>query len=214
MVKTAVLVSGGGANLQAIIDSHLFGEIPNCELRAVISSKPDAYALVRAKAANIEDIVVNREVFANEKSFMKAIFEKLRDLDIELVVLAGFEHILDEKIVNYYKNCIISIYPALMPAFRSVKKDELKVHEMALAYGAKVSGATAFFVSNEIGDGAVILQQAVEISRDETSESLQRKIMEDAEWSILPRAVALYCAGLLEINGNLVSIKSGENNDS
>lgn len=210
MVKTAILVSGGGANLQAIIDSHLFGEIPNCELCAVISSNTDAYALVRAKSAGIEDVVVNRAVFANEKSFMKAIFEKLRDLDIELVVLAGFEHILDKKTVDYYKNRIIAIYPSLLPAFLSDKKEEILVHEMALEYGAKVSGATAYFATERVGSGAVILQQSVEISQSDTAETLQRKIMEDAEWSILPRAMALYCSGLLEVEGNRVSIKSGE----
>lgn len=210
MIKTAVLVSGGGANLQAIIDSHLFGEIPNCQLRAVISSSPNAYALTRAVNAGIEAIVVDHSVFANEQSFNKAIFEKLRDIDAELVVLAGFAHILDEKTVKFYENRIITIYPSLLPAFASSSRDELSIHRAVLDYGAKLSGASAIFVGVRPASGAVILQQSVEVLQSDTAESLQRKIMEDAEWSILTRALALYCSGMLEISENRVLIKSGE----
>ena len=153
MVKTAVLVSGGGTNLQAIIDAKLFEEIKNCELTAVVSSNPDAYALTRAKTANIPTYIIDREDFPNRASFTEAIIRKLRDLDIELVVLAGFMYILHPTMIKEFENRIINIHPALIPAFCGNGYYGLHVHEAALAYGVKIAGATAHFVTNETDGG-------------------------------------------------------------
>ncbi len=206
MVRIGILVSGGGTNLQAIIDSRLFGEIPNSEIAAVISSNPDAYALTRAKSAGIDSFVVDREIFPNEGSFNEAIIKKLHDLDIELVVLAGFPHVLDKAIVEKYKNRIINIHPSLLPSFACGKAKELIPHEMAIKEGVKISGATAYFVTEKLNSGPIILQKAVEVSQDDTAITLQSKVMREAEWSILPRAIALYCIGALEVSGEKVKI--------
>lgn len=206
MVKTAILVSGGGTNLQAILDSHLFGSIPNCELTAVISSNPDAYALERAKRANVPTYVVDVSVFPNRHSFCSAILDKLRDLDIELVVLAGFMYVLTPAVVNHFRNRMINIHPALIPAFCGDGYYGLHVHEQALSYGVKLSGATAHFVTEECDAGPIILQKAVEIREDDTPKTLQRRIMEEAEWRILPEAIKLYCQGRLSVEGRIVHI--------
>ncbi|MDR0838190.1 MAG: phosphoribosylglycinamide formyltransferase, partial [Oscillospiraceae bacterium] len=142
-VKTAVLVSGGGTNLQAIIDAHAFGEIKNCALTAVISSNPEAYALTRAEFAGVASYVIDRKIFANRASFSEAIHKKLEDLDIELVVLAGFMYVLGAPLIKAYRNRIINIHPALIPSFCGLGYYGLHVHEAVLEYGAKVSGATA-----------------------------------------------------------------------
>jgi len=202
MVRTAVLVSGGGRNLQAIIDSRLFGEIPNCDLAAVISSREGAYALTRAAAANIATYVVDRAVFPNDHSWGEAMFHKLRDLDIELVVLAGFEQALPENAIKHYKNRIINVFPSLLPAFAGPDDP----HAAALQYGARITGATAYFVTEEPYSGPIILQQAVEVLPDDTPASLHDRIMEQAEWSILPRAVAMYCTGALAVENGKVKI--------
>ena len=202
MVRTAVLVSGGGRNLQAIIDSRLFGEIPNCDLCAVISSHEGAYALTRASAANIDTYVVARELFPNDHSWGEAIFHKLRDLDIELVVLAGFEHALPEAAIKHYKNRIINVWPSLLPAFAGPEDP----HTAAIEYGVHITGATAYFVTEQPCRGPIIMQQAVEIAPDDTPAQLHDKIMEQAEWSILPRAVALYCTGALTVENGKVKI--------
>ena len=207
MVKTAVLVSGGGTNLQAIIDAHIFGEIKNCELTAVISSNPDAYALNRAKSAGIPTYIVDRKIFANRGSFSEAIHKKLEDLDIELAVLAGFMYVLDPPLVKAYKNRIINIHPALIPSFCGDGFYGLRVHEAALNYGVKVSGATAIFCTNETDGGPIICQRAVEVLEGDTPATLQRRIMEEAEWKILPEAISLYCEGRLEVVGRIVHIK-------
>lgn len=206
MVKTAVLVSGGGTNLQAILDSYVFGEIPNCELTAVISSNPEAYALQRAEMAGIPSYVVDVSVFPNRQSFSNAILDKLRDLDIELVVLAGFLYVLDAPVVNAYKNRIINIHPSLIPAFCGDGCFGLRVHKLALEYGVKVSGATAHFVTEECDAGPIIIQKAVDIREDDTPKTLQRRIMEEAEWKILPLAIKLFCQGRLSVEGRIVHI--------
>ena len=206
MVKTAVLVSGGGTNLQAILDSHLFGDLPNCELTAVISSNPDAYALQRAQMAKVPTYVVDVSVFPNRQSFCNAILDKLRDLDIELVVLAGFLYVLSPAIVSEYSNRMINIHPSLIPAFCGDGYYGLRVHEEALAYGAKISGATAHFVTEECDAGPIILQKAVAIQEGDTPKTLQRRIMEEAEWKILPEAIKLYCQGRLSVDGRIVHI--------
>ncbi|MGI6028640.1 MAG: phosphoribosylglycinamide formyltransferase [Candidatus Heteroscillospira sp.] len=206
MVRTAVLVSGGGRNLQAIIDSRLFGEIPNCDIASVISSNPEAYALTRARAAGIDAFVVDREIFPNAQSFNEALYHKLRDLDIELVVLAGFTHRLSDAIINSWRNRIINVHPSLLPAFSGEGMDGAAPHEAAIAAGVRISGATAYFVSEVPRRGPIILQQAVPVLQDDTPASLQERVMEQAEWSILPQAVALYCTGALRVENGLVKI--------
>ena len=206
MVRTAILVSGGGKNLQAIIDSRLFGEIPDCDIVAVISSAPEVYALTRARNAGIEALVVDRDVFPNNQSFCEAILNKLRDLDIELVVLAGFTYVLEPPIVRQFKNSIINIHPSLLPAFASSIAKGYVPHEQAISFGVRISGATAYFVTDKLNSGPIILQQPVEVMQEDTPQTLQRRVMEEAEWSILPRAVALYCAGMLRVENDRVII--------
>ncbi|MGI5936592.1 MAG: phosphoribosylglycinamide formyltransferase [Oscillospiraceae bacterium] len=210
MVKTAVLVSGGGTNLQAIIDAHAAGKIPNCQLAAVISSNPVAFALKRAEKAGIPRYVVDVSKYPDRRSFCGAVLEKLRELDIELVVLAGFMYILGPEIISQYRNRIINIHPALVPAFSGEGCYGLRVHEMALARGVKITGATAHFVNEGVDAGPIILQKAVEVREGDTPETLQRRVMEEAEWKILPRAIALYCTGRLKVEGHTVRIDEEE----
>ena len=207
MVKTAVLVSGGGTNLQAIIDASLFGEIVNCELAAVISSNPEAYAIERAQYAGIPVYVVDRSIFPNRISFTKAILDKLHDLEIELVVYAGFNFILGPQLIKAYKNKIINIHPSLLPSFCGPGFYGLRVHEAVLEHGVKVTGATAHFATEVTDNGPIILQKAVEILEDDTPQSLQRRVMEQAEWKILPAAISLFCERRLVIEGRKVRIK-------
>ncbi len=208
MVKTAVLVSGGGTNLQAIMDAHLFGEIPNCELTAVISSDPEAYALIRAKSANIPAYVVDRSLFPNFPSYTTALSQKLEDLDIELVVLAGYALPMGGPILRAYEGRIINTFPSLLPMFSDSDATTLEPYEAALRAGVKLSGATAYFVTAGPG-GPIILQQAVEVWEGDTAKTLQRRIMEEAEWKILPRALALYCQGNLRMEEGIVHIFDG-----
>ena len=209
MVKTAILVSGGGTNLQAIMDSHLFGEIPNCELTAVISSDPEAYALIRAKSANIPAYVVDRTLFPNNATYSTALLQKLEDLDIELVVLAGYVHPLSGSILRAYENKIINTFPSLLPAFGTCSGSTLEPYEEALRAGVKLSGATAYFVTAE-STGPIILQQAVEVWEGDTAKTLQRRIMEEAEWKLLPKALALFCQGNLHVEDGVVHIVGGD----
>ncbi|MDR0861252.1 MAG: phosphoribosylglycinamide formyltransferase [Oscillospiraceae bacterium] len=206
MVRTAILVSGGGTNLQAIIDAHIFGEVPNCELTAVISSNPNAYALTRAEHAGIPTYIIDRASFHNRESFSDAIHKKLDHLKIELVVLAGFMYVLEPPLVKAYTNRIINIHPALIPSFCGLGFYGLRVHEAALEYGVKISGATAIFVTNGVDAGPIILQKTVRVREDDTPKSLQRRVMEEAEWKILPEAIALYCAERLRVEGRTVKI--------
>lgn len=209
MVKTAILVSGGGTNLQAVIDSHLFGEIPNCELTAVISSDPEAYALIRAKSSNIPAYVVDRSLFPNHASYNMALMQKLSDLDIELVALAGYALPIGIVVLKGYENRIINIQPSLLPAFAECDGATMAPYEAALKAGVKLSGATAYFVTAETC-GPIILQKAVEVWEGDTPKTLQRRIMEEAEWKILPRALALYCQGALRVENGIVHV-AGEN---
>ena len=210
MVKTAVLVSGGGTNLQAIIDANIFGEIKNCDIAAVISSSSEVYAVQRAKNAEIPVYIVEREVFPNRMTFTKALLDKLLDLEIELVVYAGFNYILDPPLIKAYKNRIINIHPSLIPSFCGPGYYGLHVHEAVLAHGVKVTGATAHFATEIADDGPIILQKAVSIQEDDTPETLQRRVMEEAEWIILPEAISLFCEGRLEVEGRIVRIRSEE----
>ena len=206
MVKTAVLVSGGGTNLQALIDAKLFGLLPNCELSAVISSNPTAYAITRAQNAGIPAYVIDRNDFPNRNSFTEAILHMLKDMDIELVVLAGFMYVLTRSMIDEYPNRIINIHPSLIPSFCGDGHYGLHVHEKALAYGIKVTGATAHFVNAETDNGPIIIQKAVEICEGDTPEVLQERVMREAEWEILPKAVGLFCDGRLSVEGRIVHI--------
>ena len=206
MVKIAVLVSGGGTNLQALIDAQNRGEIPGGEITAVIASKPGVYALERAKAAGIPSYVVARKDYPSAQAMTVALVEQLRALDIGLVVLAGFMTIITEEMVRAYPNAILNIHPALIPSFCGQGYYGLHVHEKALEYGVKVSGATVHFVSEECDAGPIVLQKAVPVEEGDTPEMLQRRIMEQAEWVILPQAVALFCQGRLQVEGQRVHI--------
>ena len=200
------MVSGGGTNLQAIIDANIFGEIKNCKLAAVISSNPDAYALKRAEYAEISAYIVDRANFPNRMSFTKALLNKLQDLEIELVVYAGFNYILSSQIIKAYTNRIINIHPSLLPSFCGPGFYGLRVHEAVLEYGVKVTGATAHFATESVDDGPIILQKAVQILEDDTPATLQRRVMEEAEWKILPEAISLFCERRLVVEGRAVRI--------
>ena len=206
MVRIAVLVSGGGTNLQALIDAQGRGEIPDGQIAAVISSSPDAFALERAKKAGIPGYVINRKEFASNQAMTVALTQQLKELDIGLVVLAGFMYILTPELIDAYPNAILNVHPALIPSFSGPGCYGLHVHEKALAYGVKVTGATVHFVSEDCDGGPIVLQQAVPIEEGDTAEVLQRRVMEQAEWKILPRAVALFCAKKLRVEGRIVHI--------
>lgn len=207
MKKIAVLVSGGGTNLQAILDACDSGLIRSGEVSVVVSSKEGVYALERAKAHNIEGIVLPRKAYTDRAGYSDALRTELDKRGIDLVVFAGFMVILDEGFIKTYENRIINVHPALIPSFCGDGFYGLRVHEAALAKGVKVTGATVHFV-NEICDGGpIILQKAVEIEPDDTPEILQRRVMEQAEWKLLPEAVELFCTGRLEVAGNIVVIK-------
>ena len=201
----AILVSGGGTNLQAIIDAHKAGKITNGRLALVLSSNEKAYALQRAADNGIESCVIKKG--SNRDEFSDAILAKLEEKDIDIIVLAGFMHILSGKIIEKYKNKILNVHPALIPSFCGEGFYGLHVHEAALSKGVKVTGATVHFV-NEIADGGpIILQKAVYIEENDTPETLQRRVMENAEWEILPRALDLLCNEKLSVENSTVKIK-------
>lgn len=204
--RIAVLVSGGGTNLQALIDAQNRGELVNGEIAAVIASKPGAYALERAAKAGIPGYVVARKDYPNNQAMTTALVDKLKRLDIDLVVLAGFMVILTEAMVKAYPNAILNVHPALIPSFCGEGYYGLHVHEKALEYGVKVSGATVHFVSEECDGGPIVLQKAVEVREDDTPETLQRRIMERCEWKLLPQAVSLFCQNRLRVEGRTVRI--------
>lgn len=204
--RIAVLVSGGGTNLQALIDAQARGELVNGEIAAVISSNPGAYALERAAKAGIPSYVVARKEFPSSQAMTAALVEKLRALDIDLVVLAGFMVILTGEMVRAFPNAILNVHPALIPSFCGAGYYGLHVHEAALAYGVKLTGATVHFVNEEPDGGPIVLQKAVEILEGDTPEVLQRRVMEQAEWHILPQAVSLFCEGRLRVEGRIVHI--------
>ena len=206
MVRIAVLVSGGGTNLQALIDAQSRGELKNGRIAAVLSSRPDAYALERAARAGIPGYVVARKDFASNREMTVALVDKLRELDIGLVVLAGFLHILTGEMVVAFPNAILNDHPALIPSFWGAGYYGLNVQEAALAYGVKLTGATVNFVNEEPDGGPIVLQKAVEILEGDTPEVLQRRVMEQAEWHILPQAVSLFCEGRLRVEGRIVHI--------
>jgi len=206
MKRIAVLVSGGGTNLQALIDAQSRGEIMGGQIAAVISSAPGAFALERAEKAGIPGYVIARKEFASNQAMTLALVDKLKELNIDLVVLAGFMVILTEEMVKAFPNAIINVHPALIPSFAGPGCYGLHVHEKALEYGVKLSGATVHFVSEECDGGPIISQKAVEVLPDDTPELLQRRIMEQAEWKLLPQAVSLFCQDRLKAEGRTVRI--------
>ena len=193
MKNIVVLVSGGGTNLQAFIDSQARGEINGGRISCVISSKEGAYALERAEKANIPTVVIPRKEYSDNKTYSEAILAELDRQKADLVVLAGFMIILDECVTKAYPYRIINVHPALIPSFCGEGFYGLKVHEKALEYGVKVSGATIHFVNEKADAGAIILQGTVNVENDDTPEVLQRRIMENVEWKLLPKAVSLFC---------------------
>ncbi|MBO5645809.1 MAG: phosphoribosylglycinamide formyltransferase [Clostridia bacterium] len=208
MQKIAVLVSGGGTNLQALIDAESRGELGAGKISLVVASKPGVYALERAAAAGIEGKVLARKEYDSIADYSAAMRDLLLGEGIGLVVLAGFMTILDEQLFDAFPYRIVNVHPALIPSFCGKGYYGLHVHEAALEKGVKVSGATVHFVTPECDAGPIILQKAVEVLEDDTPESLQLRIMQQAEWKILPEAVRLFCDGRIEVRGNKVYTKN------
>lgn len=207
MLNIVVLVSGGGTNLQALIDAQNRGEIENGKITCVISSNPNAYALERAKNNNIKTRILNRKDFSSVADYSKAMLDALVEEKADLVVYAGFMTILDESVCKAFPNKMINVHPALIPSFCGKGFYGLHVHEAALEKGIKVSGATVHFVTEVCDGGPIILQKAIDVLDDDTPETLQRRIMEQVEWKILPQAVSLFCQGRIEVVGSKTIIK-------
>ena len=205
--RIAVLVSGGGTNLQALIDAQNRGELGGGQIVAVISSKHGAYALERAAKVGIAGYVLPRKEFDSNRAMTVALVDMLKDLQIDLVVLAGCMIIFTEELVDAYPNAVMNVHPALIPSFCGAGYYGLRVHEEALRYGVKLTGATVHFVSEECDGGPIIAQKAVEIREGDTPEVLQRRVMEEAEWKLLPQAVSLFCQERLCVDGRIVTIK-------
>jgi phosphoribosylglycinamide formyltransferase-1 len=197
MLKTAVCVSGGGTNLQAIIDAIESGKITNTEISVVISNNKNAYALERAKKHGIEAICISPKDYESREKFNEDFLKKLDSYGVDLVVLAGFLVVIPEKMIEKYRNRIINIHPSLIPSFCGTGYYGLKVHEAALARGVKVTGATVHFVDEGTDTGPIILQKAVYVEPGDTPEVLQRRVMEQAEWIILPQAINMIANGKL-----------------
>ena len=206
-VNIAVLVSGGGTNLQALIDAEKRGELGGGRITLVIASKPGVYALERARTAGIPSLVLPRVEYTTVAEYSRALTDAMLAANIDLVVLAGFLTIIDEQVYAAFKNRILNVHPALIPSFCGKGYYGLRVHEAALEKGVKVSGATVHIVTPECDAGPIVLQKAVEVREGDTPEMLQRRIMEEAEWKILPLAVKLFCEGRLEVKDNKVYIK-------
>lgn len=206
MKNIVVLVSGGGTNLQALIDAQNRGEIKNGKISCVISSNPNAYALKRAEDNNIPTEVIRRKDFAEFNEYDNTLTELLKSKNADVVVLAGFMTILGSKVISAFENKIINIHPSLIPSFCGEGFYGLKVHEAALKKGVKVTGATAHFVNEVCDGGPIIIQKAVEIKNGDTPEILQKRVMEQAEWKILPKAVSLFCEDKIIVKDNKTEI--------
>ena len=196
--RIAVLVSGGGTNLQALIDAQADGRLKSGRIVRVISSKPDAYALTRADRAGIPTTVVPRKQYPDRDSYDRAILAALEEAQADLVILAGFLYVLGPRVIRAYPDRIINVHPALIPSFCGDGFYGLKVHEAALAYGVKVTGATVHLVNEVTDGGRILLQKAVEVQEGDTPETLQRRVMEQAEWVLLPQAAEMLCKKLQE----------------
>ncbi|MBT3228262.1 MAG: phosphoribosylglycinamide formyltransferase [Candidatus Marinimicrobia bacterium] len=208
MLRIGVLVSGGGTNLQAILDGIDSGFIPNAKIELVISNKSNAFALTRAAQANIETSIIGRKQFETPSAFDDALAARLKEAKIDLVLLAGFMAILGPGFFSDFQNKVMNVHPALIPAFSGPGYYGLKVHEAVLSTGCKVTGASVHFVTPEVDAGPLILQQAVEVKQGDDAETLQRRVMEEAEWKIYPEAVRLFALGLLEVHGRQVHINN------
>lgn len=206
MLKLAVLVSGGGTNLQAIIDAISAGKITNACISVVISNNVNAYALERARAHGIEALCISPKDFESREAFNQAFLKKLNSYNVDLVVLAGFLVVLPEMMIKEYTNRIVNIHPSLIPSFCGKGFYGLKVHEGVLARGVKVTGATVHFVDEGTDTGPIILQKAVEVEQGDTPEVLQRRVMEQAEWVILPKAIDLIANGKVSVEDGHVII--------
>ena len=207
MLNIAVLVSGGGTNLQALIDAQQAGHIQNGKIACVIASKPGIYALERAAKAEIPTEILVRKQYPTMEDYDKVLIDTLERYEIDLIVLAGFMTIISDKVIRHYENRMINIHPSLIPSFCGEGFYGLRVHEAALEKGVKVTGATVHFVNEVCDGGPIILQKAVEVQQGDTPETLQRRVMEEAEWKILPCAVSLYCEGRLKVAENHVLIQ-------
>ena len=207
MLKLAVLVSGGGTNLQAVMDAMDAGTITTAQISVVISNNPNAYALERAKNHGIEAVCISPKNFPDRENFNQALLAKIQSYGVDLVVLAGCLVVIPEIMVKAYPNRIINIHPALIPSFCGTGYYGLKVHEGVLARGVKVTGATVHFVDEGTDTGPIILQKAVEVKEGDTPKILQQRVMEEAEWKILPRAIDLIANGKVQVIDHIVHIK-------
>lgn len=206
MLKVAVMVSGGGTNLQALLDAVEAGSIQNIEITCVISNKEGAYALERAKKHGVLGLCISPKDYADREAFGRALVKTLEEQQADLVVLAGYLVILPEILVKTYQNRMINIHPSLIPSFCGAGYYGLKVHEAVLARGVKVTGATVHFVDEGTDTGPIILQKAVEVCPDDTPQILQQRVMEQAEWKILPQAVSLIAQGRVSVTDGKVRI--------
>ena len=204
MLKIGALVSGGGTNLQAIIDAIESGYIDNAKIVTVVSSNPNAYALERAAKYGIDGTVIRKKDYKEKGDYERALIKHFESFGCGLIVMAGFMVVIGEEFVAAYKNKILNIHPALIPSFCGDGFYGLKVHEAALNKGVKVTGATVHFVTEETDAGPIILQKAVAIEEDDTPETLQKRVMEQAEWVIYPEAVKLFADGAIRVDGNVV----------
>lgn len=214
MVRIGVLVSGGGTNLQQLIDAQAAGRLGGGEIVTVVSSKPGVYALERAQKAGIEAIVLSRKDYPDVEVYSQALIDALKARNVELVVLSGFLTITSDSFVQAFPNRIMNVHPALLPAFGGKGYYGLHVHEAVLSRGCKLTGATVHFANEVCDGGPIILQRAVEVQEGDTPESLQKRVMEQAEWTLLPEAVSLFCQGRLRVEDGKVSIApahAGEN---
>lgn len=207
MLRVGVLVSGGGTNLQALIDRIESGYIKNCRIVTVVASKPGVFALERASKHDIPGVCITKKDYSSLEEYDHALIEHLENAGVELVVMAGFLSILGEEFSKHFKNRIINVHPALIPAFCGKGYYGMIPHRKALEYGVKVTGATVHFVELEADAGPIILQKAVCIKDEDTAETLQKRVMEEAEWDILPEAVKLFAEGRLMVEGRRVLIK-------
>lgn len=208
MINIAVLVSGGGTNLQALLDADQLGTLENGHIAFVVSSNADAFALERAAHAGVPTAVLCRKAFDSADAYADALAALLQEHEIGLVVLAGFMTVLPDTFCRRYENRIINVHPSLIPAFCGEGFYGLHVHEAALAKGVKVTGATVHFVSEVVDGGAIIAQKAVNVEPDDTPERLQKRVMQQAEWVLLPQAVSDFCSGKLTVEGALVKRKN------
>lgn len=206
MLKIGVMVSGGGTNLQAIIDKIESGYLKNCSIVTVVSSRRGAYALERAKKHGIPTKCFIKKDFPTIADYDAALIEHFRKYNVDLIVLAGFLSMIGEKLIEKYKNRIINVHPSLVPSFCGKGFYGIIPHQKAIEYGVKVTGATVHFVELEYDSGPIILQKAVYIREDDTPETLQRRVMEEAEWEILPEAIKLFSEGKLVVEGRKVRI--------